>query len=535
MAVVQVTFRHHRVAWKTQRIFHPKQEAFSHQLRRLAQQDAREWSSTEDILIDWGDPACHLDPEILAKDCRNNAACAFFGRSWIHYHRPSHQITMAIDCLGLFPILLSQQGQNSYLASDALALSQLLDASAIVDTSALLELLAYGQLLGSQTTLSDALHLQAGTVYGIDADGRLTIKAEAAPVQFSPYKSNALSALQKLQDAVYQRLENCSTCAVSFDGTLEDYLLLALVKSVGGQPTILGFGPAYNPHLNQVHALAGLTNGKFYLNTLDTSQLVSARKAFAQLGGGEFQLTYNHLLIYPELITHTRGMTLLSHNSANILSGLPNRPPKTATQDPLKTLFNKTLQPFITAFPELSAALCTRLDMRLEPYRHGNATSTTQLNQVYLGECFRRAEVAREQLLSRDYARSYPFLDEPVLKALSGLPYELKQNSQFCHWAIRQLDPDIANLAAKATAATFAQGVYLKEPSEYTCWLNTFHHETQPLHLALQSCDLSESSIRQGLEYLLQGETRQHIFSTLGAYSGWLRYLAAQRAARIEA
>ncbi|SEH07641.1 Uncharacterised protein [Candidatus Venteria ishoeyi] len=181
-------------------------QGFAHQLRRLLVPEAESWESADDVVLHWGDPARHLSPEALVKANLSGCARAVFGRSWIHYHRPTHHLTLAVDTLGLFPILIAQRAFHTYIATDALALSQLLGEQAHADDDALLELLAYGQLLGERSTLAACQHLHAATVYQID-----TISKSSLPTPHSGHFQSSGTSSQSVPGAILSSGQPCAS------------------------------------------------------------------------------------------------------------------------------------------------------------------------------------------------------------------------------------------------------------------------------------------------------------------------------------
>ncbi|MCP4698407.1 MAG: hypothetical protein GY862_16375 [Gammaproteobacteria bacterium] len=566
MAVLQIAFKHHNPLYE-QRSNRPC-EGFTSQLRRLVIAEANEWRSNEDIVLDWGDPAYSLDAPALVKASRQGEARSVFGRSWIHYHRPSHAITLAVDKLGLFPILLFQQENTTYLASDALAMSQLSDAASIPAEQALIDLLAYGQLLGAQATLRGVTHLHAASVCTINASGAYQLIHES-PISLSGDPCSEQEALDALLAAVDRRFRHGPEVLISLSGGLDSRLLLAAARAAGHRPVTFSVAYAGSPQQEIARNLANVAGTEYFCSEVTPQQFARSLPLVAQLGGGEVPLHHLHALVCPELIARTRGSTLMTNIGAQTFHGcyydrgmpgseifgiarLKSKLLKTA-RNYVTQAFGETLTPFISAFPEMSAYLQERLSMRLDVYQAQAADAAHYLDSVYLGERVRRFEVACQQLLARDYARTHPLLDEDVVRCLAGLPVSLRLTGRFHRRAIEKLNAKLADVPWDKTMRPLKQGLRWDErypelaahlgmhnnPKIYTAplpgdngWLNRFAEETAPLRFALKtSYGLPEERIMKGIQSLLTGPNRAHILCVLGTYDAWTQHLATRHTA----
>ncbi|WP_177428484.1 hypothetical protein, partial [Candidatus Venteria ishoeyi] len=533
-------------------------QGFAHQLRRLLVPEAESWESADDVVLHWGDPARHLSPEALVKANLSGCARAVFGRSWIHYHRPTHHLTLAVDTLGLFPILIAQRAFHTYIATDALALSQLLGEQAHADDDALLELLAYGQLLGERSTLAACQHLHAATVYQIDASGNYQI-AHAAPFYLPQENYSEQEALDALVAAVDLEFKRDPDALIPIGGDLESRLLLAAAYANGHRPRLLSYGTKTTPWLPQVNEIADWMGTELYTGYLDEHQFASAQISTAQLGGGEVPLNHHHALISAELVARTRGATLVNSIGAEIfcgmyyergmpgaslpglgtLSGFRNNRLRAAQRYAMET-FNATLDPFLRAVPALEERFRQRLQLRLEVYQAQALSASQFIDAVYLGERIRRFNVAGQQLLARDYGRAHPFLDEMVLTTLAGLPLSKRLGGRFYRYALQRLNPTLAKMPVSPEHASLWCNL---PPSGWSSWHSSPQSNTETptqnmaylrLQTALLHTGLSEAESQSGAQNLLRqsGHTQTaHYAGVLDAFVLWHLYLGQQHAA----
>lgn len=522
MAVAQVVFKHRRpTCCKAEE---PAQ-AFSHQLRRLVIPEANVWENEQDVLLEWGDPAHALDVARLRGQLQQGRPESVFGRSWIHYQRTTQTVTLAVDRLGLFPILLAQRQGASYLASDGLALAQVLGYAAQPSAESLLELLAYGQLLGNRSTLEDVQHLPAGSIVTLGPQGTFHLH-HAWPLALQTHGSGEQECLDALIAAVDKRLRTDPETLLLLDSTPEAVLLLAAAQAGGHRPDVLSCGMPEE----QAERLADVVGVKLFSG--DALKLnPSLGEASAQLSAGEVPLHRPHLLMCPDLVARTRGATLLTSTGAGAFrgayysggmagfellsfSGLKTTLLKKARQHIQRTLAH-TLRPVCEAFPALAEMLQERLAQRLDVYQPRASDAAHYLDTVYLGEYVRRREVAEQQLLARDYARSHPFLDAEVMAALAGLPAYWRAGGRFYRHALVRLNPDLARLSAAPA------------PRQHLLPMPTAHDRqiVSPLRDTLFACALPENEIQRGIRKLLYSPARTHTLGVLGAYNAWLQHI----------
>jgi len=567
MAVVQIAFFHRTATGGFHDTAGHRFGGFSKQLRHLVLPEALCWESAEDVILHWGDPACCADAPALAAASLAGRGVALSGRSWIHYHRPTHHLSLAVDRLGLYPILLCQQAQVTYLASDALAMAQLLGRHALPDGQALLELLAYGQLLSEQSSLRGVRHLHAATLCDINASGAYRVQ-HAAPYQLPTQASSESQAIEALVSAVDQRLCQDPDALLPVSGGLDSRLLLAAALAGGHHPRLLSYGRPGSVDLGIARQLAGVADSEIYTGLLTPQQFSSARQVTAQLGGGEVPLHHAHALVCSELVTRTRGTTLISSIGAEIFRAPYHHGVKDGEAHPgslrqdlsyaagryARDNYGTTLQPFIEAFPKLHDYLEERLYLRLSVYQAKAASADHYLDAVYLGEQVRRFAVARQQVLARDYARSNPFMDDSVIGAFAGLPLAVRVGGQFYRRAIATLCPALAEIPWGENLRSWQEGLHWHEEyavlagwldrrppadanfdSEDGAWLKAVMDDFMPLQQALSDVGLSEAEIQNGVSHLLSSNSpakRLHVLGTLAAYSGWSRHLNNQQTAQ---
>lgn len=558
MAVIQVAFRHRRFAQDMLVRTPFPIDSFSHQVRRLVVSEATTWESADDIVIHWGDPACHPDAQALADSARAGEIKILFGRSWIHYHRPSQQLSFAVDRLGLFPILFAQKGQQSYVASDTLAMAQLLGSHAQTDDEALLELLAFGKINGIRSTLRGVQYLPPATHCIVDGNGNYQLQY-AKPYYPGTTPVSREDALEALQSAVQRRLDTDPDALLSLSEGLDAWLLLAAAQASGHCPDLFSFSaPGSSLQATLARSLAKSCGAACYHGELSLTDFASAHATIAQFGGGETPLHHPHALICPELITQTRGTTLLTSIGSGAFRGFyyahqfsdweqvrhPDKLSFNTAKNWMLASFNPTLEPFLRAFPRLQERLRSELAARPALYWEGAENALHYLDSMYLGEHLPRYVVTDQQLLARDYARSHPFLDEAVLETFLALPLAQRISPQFYQQLIARFSPRLGRLLGQyplllQTHAGLAQerdnelGSALSDTT--THWLAAPDRDAwQLLEQALQNQGLSEGEIQNGIRILRHTGNqnyRAHIAGTLAAYQDWNHYINDRRAA----
>jgi len=556
MAVMQAAFHHRDTSAKHHLNTFARLRGFSHQFRRLLLPEGQVWQSEENVVIEWGDPACTLNPEVLAKANLAGHGNSVFGRSWVHYHRPSHCLTLAVDRLGLFPILFAQRPQASYIASDTFALSQLLGDEADSENEALLELLAYGQLLGEQSSLRGVKHLHAGSVCHINAEGSIQLWHEA-PYYLPRQTNTEQQAFEAILAAVDKRMQRDPDALILINGNPDTRLLIAAAYAAGHRPRLLSYGLPGSPQLNIAQAIAEAVGLQLHTGGLDAQQFYSAHAVSAQLSGGEVPLHHVHPLICSDLVARTRGSALMTSTGSELYrgscpdKGLPNMLGlkgfkhnlfKNAQHYAINA-FSSLLDPLLKALPNLRNYLHERINLRLSVYQSRAEDASHYLEAVYLGERVRRQAISEQQLLIRDYARSHPFLDEDVLNSLSGLPASQRANSKFYHQAIDKFSPRLSKVTWDTNPQAWTDNAtnrllghphlggwchYMDDPR---C-LNYVANDTDTLQQALYQVGLNEVEIEQGINTLFkqsQPTYHLHLLGVLGAYNLWQHYLLMQR------
>jgi len=495
MAVVQAAFHF-------QRVDSLPVGDFSYQVRQLVVPEANSWESHADVVIDWGDPACTINPEAIVQADAAGHAASLFGRSWIHFHRPTQTLTFAVDRLGVFPILLFHKEFATFIASDAPALSQLLGNEARPDQQALIDLLGFGQLLGDHSGLRGVQHLYAGAVGQVNVDGQLHLQ-NALPFSLPETIASSSQAIEALISAMDKRLRADPDALLYLQGNLESLTLLAAARAAGHRPRLLCYGELNSAELKLAEQVAEIADVELYIGILTPQHFHSARYVTAQLGGGEVPLFRSHALVCAELVARTRGTTLITSTGGQMFRGISELP------------FESQLTQLKKAFPHLIEPLRERLQSHLQIYPNEMA--------AYLGETLRRRDIADLQLLMRDYARSHPFLDPEVIDVLSGLPIETMRYGHFYRQALEVLNPALAALPCPR---------YLREESIiYPNNVNgaAVNCDSIWFYSALQNMGLNENDIRDGAKHLLQDsepDQRIHFTGILGAYNGWANYLA---------
>ncbi|MEY3218660.1 MAG: hypothetical protein RIT27_17 [Pseudomonadota bacterium] len=495
MAVVQAVFHFERVD------AFPVGD-FSYQVRQLVVPEASSWESPTDVVVDWGDPACSINPESIVQAAAGGHSASLFGRSWLHFHRPTQTLTFAVDRLGMFPILLAHNDFSALIASDIPALSQLLGIDARPDPQALVDLLGFGQLLGENSVLRGVQHLYGGTIGRMSGDGQLQLQ-HAMPFGLPETLASASQGIEVLITAMDKRLRADPEALLHLRGDLESLTLLAAALAAGHRPRLLYYGDINSPELKLVEQAADAVDAELYIGILTPQHFHSARYVTAQLGGGEVPLYRSHALVCAELVARTRGTTLITSTGGQLYRGLSQLP------------FENHVMQLKRAFPHLIDPLKERLQSHLEMY--------SDEMSVYFGEILRRRDGADLQILMRDYARSHPFLDPEVIDVLSGLPIETRRYGHFYRQVLDVLNPNLARLPCPR---------YVREETTlYPLHLNGSSVNNEPLWLysALQNMGLCENEIQYGTKQLLQDnepDQRVHFTGILGAYNGWATYLA---------
>lgn len=498
MAVVQAAFHF-------QRVDSLPAGDFSYQVRQLVVPEASSWESHSDVVIDWGDPACTINPEAIVQADAAGHAASLFGRSWIHFHRPTQTLTFAVDRLGIFPILLFNNNNSLLIASDVPALSQLLGSDARPDQQALIDLLGFGQLLGDHSGLRGVQHLYAGTIGQVNVDGQLHLQ-NAMPFSLPETLTSSSQAIEALITAMDKRMRADPDAILHLQGNLESLTLLAAAHAAGHRPRLLCYGELNSAELKLAKQAAHAADVELYIGVLTPQHFHSARYVTSQLGGGEVPLYRSHALVCAELVARTRGTTLITSTGGQMFRGIS------------ELLFETHLLELKRAFPHLIEPLKERLQLHLQIYPNEMS--------AYLGETLRRREGADLQVLMRDYARSHPFLDPEVIDILSGLPIETRRYGHFYRQTLEILNPALATLPWPR---------YLREESVlYPTNLNgsAVNYESMWLYSALQNMGLNENDIRDGTKQLLHDnelDQRIHFAGILGAYNGWANYLATRQ------
>ncbi len=556
MAVMQAAFHHRNASANRHLSTFAKIRGFSHQFRRLLLPEGQVWQTEEDTVIEWGDPAHMLNPETLAKANLAGHEHSVFGRSWVHYHRPTHSLTLAVDRLGLFPILLAQRGQATYIASDAFALSQLLGDEAESESEALLELLAYGQLLGEQSSLRGVKHLHAGSVCHLNAEGSFQLWHET-PYYLPRHSNTEAQACEAVLSAVDKRMQRDPDAVIPIDGNPDVRLLIAAAYAAGHRPRLLSYGFPGSRQLQLAQAIAEAVGADLLIGALDDQQFYSAHAVSAQLSGGEVPLHHVHPLICSELVARTRGATLITSTGSELyrnpsldtgftrlgLSGFKHNLFKNAQAYALESL-SPLLTPFLNALGGLRDYLYERMNLRLSVYQSRAEDAAHYLEAVYLGERVRRQAIAEQQILIRDYARSHPFLDEDVLLCLAGLSQSQRLNGRFYRHAIAKFSPRLSDLNWDASQHPWTDnatsrlvghthlGGWCHYQDNSQC-LEYLAKDTNSLRYALLQVGLNEAEAELGVNSLLEQATpahRLHLLGVLGAYNLWQSYLLTQRA-----
>jgi len=314
MAVVQAAFHF-------QRVDSLPVGDFSYQVRQLVVPEASSWESHTDVVIDWGDPASTINPEAIVQADAAGHAASLFGRSWLHFHRPTQTLTFAVDRLGIFPILLFNNHNSVLIASDVPALSQLLGSEARPDQQALIDLLGFGQILGDHSGLRGVQHLYAGTIGYINVDGQLHLQ-NAMPFSLPETLTSSSQAIEALITAMDKRMRADPDAVLHLRGNLESLTLLAAARAAGHRPRLLCYGELNSAELKLAEQAAHAANVDLYVGILTPQHFHSARYVTAQLGGGEVPLYRSHALVCAELVARTRGTTLITSTGGQMFRGI---------------------------------------------------------------------------------------------------------------------------------------------------------------------------------------------------------------------
>jgi asparagine synthase (glutamine-hydrolysing) len=313
--------------------------------------------------------------------------------------------------------------------------------------------------------------------------------------------------------------------------------------------------------------LATAIGAKFYTPDESTRQFAQMQHNIARLGGGEVPMAQGSTLLSPDLLARTRGRTLLTTTGAKVFRGV-YYDRGVASSDLLGTAglkkislknarryaedaFNQSLRPFTQAWPSLREAFAERLQLRLDTYQSQATDALNYLDAIYLGEPVRRGEVAVQQLLARDYARSHPFMDAEVIEQMAALPLSQRMGGRFQRRAIGKLSPQLAEVNWDKTMRPLAESVRWEErymglvgylgimpqadegqlgcDAELQSWLNRNSEQTGYLWHALQQAGVAEWEIASGIPTLLNTPRRLHTLSTLASFNGWSDYLLQHR------
>ncbi len=445
--------------------------------------DVTEWQGPEDVLIHWGDPTVQPAVAELRAQAQGKRARPLFGRSWLHFHRPSHRLTVVPDALGAYPVLLQHDRDRARIASDALAMVDLLGSRALVDYGAALELLSWGELRGTRTTLAGVARVEPGSVaVATHRDLAFHTPPLESPLQPLPEEAD-------LCDALVAAVEQCfdhAPQAMLHMGDPAWKLLLAAALAGGARPTLVNASPDRDRHL------AANVAKRCGLNLLQGSDAPEHRRraylGIALAGGGEVPLHRGHEKLCEDLLSVTAGATLVTATGM----GLGLAEPGTGRY----TLSGQGIHPRPTGLPFQG-----------------------------LG----RGAVADLQLLDRHYARAHPLLNPRWLGLLASLPESLRRDPGLPQRLIHHLAPRLDGLGSISTAGRHLR---LVSNRDQPLALPSPVDDSATVHNMLRACGLTAAAANALERRLPTGPDRLHALGVAGAFNRWTRYLERSRRAR---
>lgn len=441
--------------------------------------DVVEWQGAEELVIHWGDPVVRPALAELSAQARGDRALPLFGRSWLHYHRPSHRLTVVPDAQGLFPVLLQHDRGRTRIASDSLAMVELLGGHALPDHDAALELLSWGRLQGLRSTLAGVIRLEPGSVAGC-TDRNLALHSPACALP-APCGAGEADLAEALVAALARRFDHDRQALLDLGGPAWK-LLLAGALAAGARPTLVAIGPGHDRW--GVGNLARACGLNLLQGSRDPQARRRAHLGIALAGGGEVPLHRGHERLCEELLSVTAGATLVT---ATALGPGHDRRPPTAADGP----------------------------------RSGSGEVSLPVLE--------RGEAAGLQLQDRHYARSHPLLDPEWLALLGSLPERLRRDPALPGRLIRRLAPRLADLEPGPDAGQRLRLVTAENQDDF---LPAPVDESADLNGMLRACGLLPAAATTLERRLLAGPDRIHALGVAGAFNRWARYLERQRQAR---
>lgn len=515
--------------------------------------------SDEAFLFAWGEAGGATDVGAFV-----NAPAATGALSRVRIDRRNGEISANTDRFGLFPILVHQRADRVLLAGHGATMASLLGAEASPDPRAALELLAYGQLLGTRTTLREVSQLPAGALLKMRFGQRPEMVT--SPLVLSDRHCPLDAAIATFVRAVDARMKAAIDPVIPISGGLDSRLILAAALATGHRPRALCFGAGDSADLRIAKEMADAVGVELVTGTIVADGFDSAVADIAVRGAGAVPLHHGHALAVPALVAETSGATLLTGTGAEtyrafyyergmpglellgtkLLRGRLLKPARRYARE----AFERTLAPVRGALPSAALWLDRTLDERLDVYAGRAPDAARYLDAVYLGERVNRFVVAGQQMLDATYRRAHPYLDPSVVTACSGLPIPARFGGAWQRAAIARLAPKLAGVTWDRTMRPLADGLdwrqrwpglaarlgrrgaYGKAGAPLATYGDWMSKDCSELASALVGCGIAEADVASGLASLAAGPLATHLQGVAGAWKGWTSHLASPRRLR---
>ena len=436
--------------------------------------------SQSDVFVTWGDPSVRPNPAAVKAELDKSRSLDLVGRSCLLLDTLTGKAAIAIDRFGLYPAVVQSDANGIAIASDlATMLRHRPEFADRVDHEALIALLGLGQCLGTRTPWRDVRHLPGGSLF-TRAPGRRGQIAERPALKLSDWPRSPDQALDRLIDAVGRRFKAAPDTMIPLSGGLDSRLLLACAVAAGHRPETFSYGAPASADLRIAAAVAEQAGCAFSAGTIDLETDSWMVSRIARAGGGEVAVHHGHAIPGARALPQFHGRPVLTGTGSETFRsfyyerGMPgmsalgsgllcSRLRPQAVRWAVEHIAGDRLARLSSLSPELAKPIETELLGRIGETLDAASDLARGLDAVYLDLRVGRFVAAGQQLLNRFHPRMHPFLDEAVVKGLSGLPARWKLGARFHRWAIQTLAPHLADVDWDRTARPMSDGLTIDE------------------------------------------------------------------------
>ena len=403
---------------------------------------------------------------------RAGEAAALGGFSRITQCQKTGRIEIASDPSAAYPLYVALEDDRVVAATD---LPHLLEALGRVqyrpDAKALEQLLAFGQLLGSRTTLENVIHLSGGAEICID--GTACRQVEAPIVQHSGEDEQADQIVERLAAVVADQARQVQgQLLLPISGGLDTRLILAACFAAGIRPELCVFGAPGSADRTIAEAIAnafGLTLRAF---DIEPAIAVSRAPMVAMASGGELPLQHGHALLADGFIEAIKGRALMVGTGGETFRafyydrGMPGFSllGQQALKSPLKMRARRWVSEHVLNHADdVPAQLKAELTDEIDRILDAAPDLARGLDQVYLQMRVRRAVIAGQQIMNTHCLRLHPLLDKGLQASFATLPIRWRLGGSFHRYAIQRLSPALAEIAWDRTSRPLSNGLTWRE------------------------------------------------------------------------